>query len=316
MNGYSERQRSSPPAWRRSWLRAAARSCPRAALAGPPLPGDLLPADLDLVLRFDLGRLRAALGPEPSQELSAQALGRAPDEGLVREALRAADVVWLGLRAADLEAGDRVLVVEAAAAPVPDPIAWKPLPSGRTGVRLFDSRTPAPRDGTSRIVKVGERVLAFVSPVEVASVSRVLRDGPDARRRQPAAAGLVSVDWRGRRLSPLLENRYPALASVLGSIAELRASVELVGADLNLDARVGCKDPGAAARVERVLKTIGAAAPQLPQHAELLRALALSRAESTVQVHWPLPRQAVLAALRALPGGPAGEPSAASSREP
>src|SRR5690606_33946659 len=74
---------------------AAARLTPRVE------PADLLPADLDLVVRVDVGRMRSGLGRAAADELAQRALDELHDETL-KSALLRADVVWLGLRLADL----------------------------------------------------------------------------------------------------------------------------------------------------------------------------------------------------------------------
>src|SRR5438552_1393840 len=73
---------------------------------------DLIPADLDLVVRVDLGKLRASLGPEAAKELAREGLDRSQADAAVRAALASADIAWLGVRVAELEEGDRVLVTE------------------------------------------------------------------------------------------------------------------------------------------------------------------------------------------------------------
>jgi hypothetical protein len=72
---------------------------------------DLIPADLDLVMRIDLAQIRDNLGAQSSADLSARAFGNAGPEGILREALAQAHLVWLAVRVADLQSGDRVIVL-------------------------------------------------------------------------------------------------------------------------------------------------------------------------------------------------------------
>src|SRR5262245_35428931 len=54
-------------------------------------PTDLFPADLDLVVRIDLARMRAGLGPSVARELAARALAESGGEEEVRSALACAE---------------------------------------------------------------------------------------------------------------------------------------------------------------------------------------------------------------------------------
>jgi hypothetical protein len=270
-----------------------------AAADGKPHTGgieasDLIPADLDLVVRVDLGKVRKSLGVDSSNELMDKALEDAEPEGGLRNALSTAEVVWLGIRLADLEAGDRVTVVRSAEAQRdPDSLTWKKHESEYESVVRFDARMPPRRGGTAQILRVGKRDAVFITPVEQMSVARVLERGPDPRRGQPEARGLISLDYRARRLSPTLEMRFPSLASLISGVDRMSGIVNLVAGKLELDARIRCKHTTAAAKVLRFLETIREAGKHRQRYSELLGALELELAESTVSVRWPLPRESV-----------------------
>jgi hypothetical protein len=290
----------------------AAAGCGRVVPAGgeahaaTPAPrgidegADLLPADLDLVVRIDLGRVRRSLGLEPSRALAAQAIGRAGADEIVRRALLGARVAWLGLRVADFGAGDRVLVVEAAerGSLAPDSAAWERHVTGAAAIARYAGRRPAARDGTAEIVTLGEKTTVFVSPVEVMSVRRVLGRGPDAERGQPAASGLLSVDYRPSRPSAEIENAYPSLAALLRGIERVRATVDITGQRLDIDGTISCRNERAAERVSRFVETIQQGGSARPELGSLLGSLTVRRAERTVLVRWPLEREAVLVLLR------------------
>ncbi|MBW2458696.1 MAG: hypothetical protein JRI68_29630 [Deltaproteobacteria bacterium] len=296
-----------------------------AASAGPRRTfeaTDLIPQDLDLVIRVDLAKVRDALGPEPSKELMGRAIEEAGTEGIVHQALAEADAVWLGLRLADFETGDRVMVVRAHDEPVkPDSIAWTHRSSVVEGVQIYEPKVAPARSGTGRIIRVGKREAVFVSPVEVASVDRVLRRGPDPERGQPEARGLMSLDYRGRRLSPGLENRFPSLASLVAGVERVSASIEVTGHRLELEGRIRCKTPKAAIKVIQFLETIRTVGGRNERHRELLEALRLERSAATVQVRWRLPREAVILLLTPTgetepPPGPQPPPPGAPSPDP
>jgi len=279
-------------------------SPPAPAAPAPPerLTGsDLLPGDLDLVLRIDLAKVRRGLGSESSEELAERALREADPEAIVREALARADAAWLGLRVANLLDGDRVVVVELPKGTVrPDPIAWSAHEDRGEGdrVQLFDALVPPPRGGTARIVTLADGTVLFVSPVEVDAVDRVLLSGPDAERGQPEARGLLSLDWRVKRPGVRLQNRFPSLAALMRGIVRVRATVTMRGNELLLEGRMRCHDEPAASRVLRFVQTFAETAKQIERYGPLLKSLELSRAGSTVRVRWALPPEVVLGALR------------------
>jgi hypothetical protein len=264
-----------------------------ASASAPPapdarrVPNDILPADLDLVARMDLGRARSSLGPEPMRLLSERALGGAGVEPAVRQALERADLVWIGLRVADLLDGDRVMVLEGKETALKlDPADWKRGSSDLEGVVIYDATRAPARSGTARIVDLGHGALAIVSPVEADSVERTLRNGPDAGRRELEARGLVSLDWRAGRPGTALQNRYPSLASLLTGVRRVSAVLDTRGRDLELEGRIECRDPAAAARMARFLRTIAEAGRKIPRYAKLLANLELQDSGSLLRIHW------------------------------
>jgi hypothetical protein len=263
--------------------------CPTAPRTAAPVePADLLPADLDLVVRWDLGVMRGALGDDGAKELVERGLAEARADGLLREALASAEVVWLGVRVRDFEAGDRVLVVESARRPTPDDIAWKKTRVAARGVDRFDARAPAKR-GTTASIFLLDRAAAFVSPVETDAVARVLRDGPDALRGQPAARGLVSVDYRPRGVSARIRDLYPALARLLDGLVRVHAVVSVVGGELDVDARGRLRSAKAAADLATFLETIASVGRTTESHGALFQTLEIAHEARMVTLRWRLP---------------------------
>ncbi|WP_437276580.1 hypothetical protein WME90_35800 [Sorangium sp. So ce375] len=283
-----------------------------ASPAGPRVvrriePEDLLPADLDLVVRVDVARMRAGLGQAASDELARRALDEVPDEAL-ESALQRADVVWLGLRLADLEEGDRVVVLEGRMAGLaPDPGRWEAARAAQEGVAVdrvtvFDRRGGAggvhvaSRADTARIIALGDRAVALVSAVEVSSVARVLRDGPDARRGDPAADGLVSLDLRARRLPPYLARRFPSLGALVAGVARVRAVASLHDDGVRLDVELVGVDAAGAAHARRFLEVLRDNVEDV-RYADLMKALSIEQVEDTVRLRWLFPAPLVLALL-------------------
>lgn len=280
----------------------------------PPDPLDLLPGDLDVVVRVDLSKVRDSLGADAGELLLERAADAASAPGLVRKALSQAEIVWLGLRMADVEHGDRVMVVRSVKRrgdqePVvqPDPIAWTKESTDIGDIARYLSKSTPARDGTERIFTFDDRTAVFVSPVESHSVERVLARGADSDRGQPAARGLVSLDYRTTKLSTAHENAYPSLAALVAGMVRVQATVDVVADQLELDARIRCKTNTAAAKVARFLETIVGASARRPRYADLLKELKIEQSESVVTIAWPLPRP-VVAALLVDSSAPAGGP--------
>lgn len=257
-------------------------------------PTDLLPADLDLVVRVDLARLRSGLGPTAMHALA----GRLPGDRLLRDAMVRADAITVGLRADDLEAGDRVVVVEGALSPgalEPDPAIFAPGPTWVEKVRVWDRAGggPAPREQVARVMRLEDRALVFVTALEVDATSRVLRAGPDERRGQPFAEGIVSLDWRPRPLRTSLAKRFPSIAGVLRGLSRVRATASMGESSVEVRAEIEAADEAGAIKVARFLELLRDNAGD----AEVLRAVTIERAGATVHVASDVPAEVVLRAV-------------------
>jgi hypothetical protein len=264
---------------------------PRVKPPGELGPPDFIPADLDLVVRVDLGRVRQGLGPEAAEELLSGALDRSGVKGGARKTLAEAEVVWLGLRVADLDAGDHVMVAQhrarRGAKLAPDAIAWRKSGTHPGGVRRYLARGEVERAGAARIFTIEPRVAVFVSPVEEYSVERVLERGPDPERGQPEARGLMSVDLREPRLGPKNAKRYRRLARLIAGIARVRAVLDLRRGELVLEGEIRCANDVAATKVEQYIAVYKDAPTRYRDH---LGAVDLERNGAVVRLRWEVPR--------------------------
>lgn len=283
---------------------------------------ELIPADLDLVVRIDLARARASLGPDISQDLLTEAADRTRADASIRAALAEAEVAWLATRVADAEAGDRVFAVrlerrrrvegEEAAKPrlTPDNIAWKKL-EGEAGVLRYGTRRERlDRGQTERVYLLDDKAAIFATPVEVPAVDRVLADGPDAARGRPEARGLFSLDYRASRLSPEMVRAFPNLAKLWRGIRSMSAVVDDRGDGLELEGRIRCESPRAAEDILRFLTAIKEGSADT-DYGPLMAELELSRTASSVAVRWPWQRgilRELLLRRRNGAGGAAPEP--------
>lgn len=269
-------------------------------------PSELFPADLDLVVRVDLARMRAGLGPTATDAIAARALAES-GEPEVKGALACADVVWIGARAAEIDSGDHVAIFEGKEC-MPDlaRAKWGRVRSANARTAIFDRKGDAPRAGTARIINLGNRAVAFVSPVELDSVKRILDDGPDALRGNPRAEGVVSLDLRARPLSPALARRFPSFGHVAAGVDRVRASAVLVDEGVRIDAELIGRTREGADRAHRFLVALRDSGKE-GRYAGLFGALTLEPINLTVRIKWVVPAKLVLALLTDR-DAPAAEP--------
>lgn len=266
---------------------------------------DALPRDLDLVVRVDVARMRSQLGPVTAAALSARAIDRTDDD-LLLGAMSQGDVVWLGLRVSDLTRGDRVIVVEGRFAGFePDPTIWSRSTWSPSGARIFDRIDASARGTTSRIILLHDRALAFVTSVEVDSVARVLRAGPDKDRGDPSAEGLLSLDLRRCQLPAELEQRFASLGALARGLGQVRATANLDDEGLRVDAELRALSTEAAERVYTFLDALrseeggGRLAAQVRGgHVGWPK---LERVDQVVHLNLIVPRALLLSALTAEP---------------
>jgi hypothetical protein len=261
-------------------------------------PAEVIPGDLDLVVRVDMGRMRSGIGESATTELLGRAAAEEGEDWL-RDAIGRADVIWVALRLADIVSGDRIIVAEGRlGTSKPDLTQWVPAPSVVGDVAIYDRKSPASRASTARVVAIGDRALAFVTPVEVASVERVLVEGPDEKRGDPPAEGVISADLRARRLPPALELRFPSIASIVAGISRIRATAVLVDEGAKVEAEIVARSSGAA---ERTLKFLTALRDNVedPRYAEAIGAVKLELVGTIVRLRWVVPAKMLLGLLSA-----------------
>ncbi len=251
---------------------------------------ELLPGDLDAVLRIDLARMRAALGPI-TQSLSTR-VGSEVDvqDELATKAIERARVVWIGTRLTDMDTGDRVLIIEGDVEDLrPDPVVFHVVdPPLSDDVKTFERKGPLSRNATARIHLLGARTIVFVSSVEADGVERILRQGADPDRRDPPADGLLSADVRGRRLPPQFERRFPSIGSIVRGINRARASVTMVDEGVKLDIEVTNVSTPASRKLEGFLSALREGG-QGSRYATLFDGLSVERIEQAVRVKWIVP---------------------------
>jgi len=209
-------------------------------------PADAIPADLDLVVRVDLEKVRAALGPTGTA-LMRRGMGTLPDDpgtALVTQALERTTTAYLALRP-ELVPGeaDNVLVLAGrfegleldkslASAGFASPVDLG------GDVRRFDRRTRVGRAAPARVYAFRSEQLVFVSPAEVDSVEAVLEHGAPPSPLRPREQGVLGFAARLRALRYGLAQRYPSLARSVGDAAGLEGTVSASPEGLVLDISV------------------------------------------------------------------------------
>ncbi len=206
-------------------------------------------------------------------------------------------MLWVGVHLADIESADHVAIIEGKDCEVrADTSDWKKTKSANGDLTIFDRISTPDRASTSRVILAGDRSVVLVSPAEVASVDRVLHDGPDEKRREPKAEGIISLDLRAPRLPAELEKKYPSISSIIAGIDRIRATTELGDKGVELEGEVVLKT---AHDAERTLKFLSALRDNVESDgARLMMAtLHLEQIDATIRIRWRLPAKAVLGLL-------------------
>lgn len=198
-------------------LLAFAACSPTRGASGPApsdvtsrLPADLLPADLDFVIRIDAARLRehplmmglARGGDAHFREALLSGDGSGVVSLVLPELEQARSIVLGGRLTADGYRGDGVIAVDQGAGDAPrrtfaTDTALSRLRATNRHVELYE-RASAARDEAALYVVMEDKGLVLATPAEVDSVLRVLRDGPDTGRLDPPPRGLLSFAGRFR----------------------------------------------------------------------------------------------------------------------
>lgn len=285
-------------------------ACGPKPLAAPPSApavlsaNDLIPADLDVVVRFDLGRVKAALGATVltalSREVLAAAGGAEHTDQLVLDSLLGADVVVLGYRPSPLLAPlDRVLALQGSFEQLArPPLGFAGAVDLGADVRYFErkSATALARGAVARIYTASSRVRAFVSEAELDAVERVLATGGAERQLSPPEEGTLSLAAR-----PWLVTRFGgrgALRDLLDSAKALHAVADLESDGVRLKLALELAKP------EQAEALAAAAKEALQRTGSTLAARATLRAEGDrVVLSAQLDRAQLLPLLGCLRGG-------------
>ncbi len=179
---------------------------PRAAVV---TPSDLLPVDLDFVVRVDTERLRK----EPAFEEAIRSVTRGGESGMFRSVLARLEhsrALWVGGRVmSDGFHGDGVMAIEPARTAdreiAPLDSSFRPSNERIDNARIFERSTDA-RDQAVVAIAIDGGGIVLATTAEADAVLRVLRAGPDEGRLDPPARGLVAFASRAPAIALLMPN--------------------------------------------------------------------------------------------------------------
>jgi hypothetical protein len=247
---------------------APAPSAPRVERARASTPAELLPDDLDFVVRIGAARIRQ----NPALAGVVRNLAPAQPSDLLasmKAAFGEAEAVWAGTRwMSDGFHGDGVVAIDVPpggddfARATPESRSWRPLAIAVRDVEAFERAASARGEPVLQVVmKDGGIVLATAA--EADAVLRVLRSGPDESRLDPPARGLVSFAGRLRGSPPLdaaargmLHGLTEGLLGYAGSLEEAGGAEEAGPGAVEVEASLTYASASHAARAaERAKET-------------------------------------------------------------
>jgi hypothetical protein len=230
-------------------------------------PMAAMPADLDLVVRLDLKRIRDTLGAPAMSAISEQAVhglhgADSATDALLLSALKGTDTLWLGLRpTSTLQAADSVFVMSGH---FPDfdphraestPRFGAPVDLGGT-LRRFDREHPPARSAPARIYVHGDDLVVSLSEAEIDSVERSLEEERGAPPLEPDEKGVLSAVARPRVLPAELFAGSEALRRVAQRAARLELTADLNAAGVDATLALRFEDATAAEHVGKALSEV------------------------------------------------------------
>lgn len=289
-------------------LALTACGCASRTIGPPPdaprvtRPLDAMPADLDLVLRLDLQKIRATLGATAMSAIGEQAVAslrgsdRATDQ-LLLGALATTDTLWLGLRPTrSVNGADNVFVLSGKFTGF-DPHKAESTPRFRPALdlggdlRRYDRDKPGARSAPARIYVRGDDLVVSLSEAEIDSVERRLEEENGMPPLEPAEKGVLSAVARPRVLPASLFVGSAALRRLANHAEQLELNADLTGAGVDATLSLRFEDESQAEQVAGALSELLAALRDAPGRlARLSKKLQLTHAQRFVSVRLGMTR--------------------------
>jgi hypothetical protein len=204
-------------------------------------PVDVVPPDLDWVLRLDVGRVHAALGKTVVASLRQKALeSRAEGAQLfLMDALERARVVVVATRYERGEFADFVIALDGdfkgldPRAYAAEPPWQRPLDLGGD-VRRWDRKKPKARSDVMRLYGRSNELFVAATEAELDSLEAVIEEGASPNLLKPQERGFLSAAVRTRLELP--SDRFPELARALAGVRSVEGFVDTHGDGFRVEA--------------------------------------------------------------------------------
>jgi hypothetical protein len=265
-------------------------------------PLSAMPADLDLVLRLDLERIRSTLGVPAMAAISEQALhglhgaDSATDE-LRLKLLAETDTLYLGLRpGASLDVADSVFVMVGKFPGFdPEHVQSAPRFAGPVDLggdlRRFDRASPPARGAPARFYARGDDLVVSVSEAEIDSVERTLEQGRGMPSLEPLEKGVLSAVARPRALPSELFAGSHTLQELADRARRIELDADLTSAGVDASLALKLEDPNAAEQVGHALGDLRDALQSSPGRlAKFAARVKVTNAAEFVTLHFELGR--------------------------
>jgi hypothetical protein len=238
----------------------------RAPPAAPALgsPVDVIPADLDWVVRLDVARVRSALGTAMLSMLRDKTLEKRADGAslFLADAFERTDVLVIGTRFDEGALADAVLALTGDFKGM-DPRKYATTPPWQAAldlggdVRRYDRKRPNIRSDVARLYLGGSDVIVAATEAELDSLEAVIEHGAPSNRLKPRERGFISVALGLRSLGPT--ERFPSLAEAFASARMIEGFVDTAGDGFRVEATCELASDAAAAHGKELLETARAA---------------------------------------------------------
>jgi hypothetical protein len=240
---------------------------PRSLEARAPSPAELLPDDLDFVVRVDAARIRQ----NPALAGVVRDVAKVESSALlepIQAALGEASAIWVGTRwMSDGFHGDGVVAIEAQpggdafahARPTSPP--WRHVALDTSDVEAFEREATARGDAVLQI-EIAGRGVVLATAAEADAVLRLLRSAPDDGRLDPPARGLLSFAGRLRTGAPIgdapasaiLRELTEGLVGYTGSLEEGAAADGVSDGAVEVEVSLAYASPSDASRASERAK--------------------------------------------------------------
>jgi len=229
---------------------------------------DYIPPDLDVRLRLDVARIRAALPPESLAQLS----GTNSDDGqkpssIISAALPEADTVWVGVRPSSApERWDNVVVLEGDFSSIETHVlnqAFHPPRDLGGGLEVRESSHPGSRTDPFRFYSFRDRIWVFGSVAEADALERLIERGRFDAASPPPARGVFSFQAKLRGLDGMVKSLAPSVAPAVRGVETAEGSAEFGGVGIHGSVRLGYETKVRAERAAEVLRQIAKAVSRL-----------------------------------------------------